>query len=344
MSRRAWAYVAGGAGDGRTMRHNREAFERWRIVPRMLHGTAERVLATDVLGTELSAPLLLAPVGAAGLVRRGSDLPIAHGAHAAGVPYVFSNQGCSPMEETAQAMAGTPFWYQLYWSTDEALVDSLIRRAEDCGARALVVTVDTTMLGWRPQDLNLGSLPFAQGEGIAQYTSDPRFSALTARTAERPAGPAAKGEVTVGAIATLLAMSRHYPGRLIDNLRSAMPRAAVQTFLDVYSNPALSWDHLATIKQRTRLPVLIKGGLNHATRGLALELAPHGVKVSAVAPGIIDTPLHGAGTHDFLKTLSPSGEIGQVRDVVDAVLYLTGAAFTSGVVLPVDGGATAGRW
>jgi len=92
------------------------------------------------------------------------------------------------------------------------------------------------------------------------------------------------------------------------------------------------------------LPVLIKGGLNHATRGLALELAPHGVKVSAVAPGIIDTPLHGAGTHDFLKTLSPSGEIGQVRDVVDAVLYLTGAAFTSGVVLPVDGGATAGRW
>lgn len=92
------------------------------------------------------------------------------------------------------------------------------------------------------------------------------------------------------------------------------------------------------------LPVLIKGGLNHATRGLALELAPHGVKVSAVAPGIIDTPLHRAGTHDFLKTLSPSGEIGQVRDVVDAVLYLTGAAFTSGVVLPVDGGATAGRW
>ena len=157
------------------MRHNREAFERWRIVPRMLHGTTTRDLTTTVLGTELRSPVLLAPVGAGALVTPDSDVHIASGAAAARTSYVFSSQGCSPMEDTARSMGDTPFWYQLYWSTDEPLVDSMIHRAEACGARALVVTLDTTTLGWRPQDLTLGSLPFAQGEGIAQYTSDPRF-------------------------------------------------------------------------------------------------------------------------------------------------------------------------
>lgn len=92
------------------------------------------------------------------------------------------------------------------------------------------------------------------------------------------------------------------------------------------------------------LPVLVKGGLNSATRALALELAPHNVKVTAVAPGIIDTPLHPPGAHEFLKGLQPTGQYGQVADIVDAVLYMTDASFTTGVVLSVDGGATAGVW
>src|SRR5699024_6960478 len=178
MSRRAWAYVAGSAGTGATARANREAFDRWRVVPRMLHATTQRDLSTRVLDTGLPAPLLLAPVGAAGLVAAEAAVQIARGAHASGIPYVFSSQGSCPMEATARAMAGTPFWYQLYWSVDEELVDSMIARAEAAGAEALVVTLDTTMLGWRTQDLDLGSLPFARGQGIAQYTSDPRFMAL----------------------------------------------------------------------------------------------------------------------------------------------------------------------
>jgi NAD(P)-dependent dehydrogenase (short-subunit alcohol dehydrogenase family) len=101
-----------------------------------------------------------------------------------------------------------------------------------------------------------------------------------------------------------------------------------------------------TAKVPALLPILIKGGLNHATRGLALELAPSNVKVNAVAPGIISTPMHGTdeGTQNFLKQLSPSGEMGTTKDVADAVLYLTESSFTSGVVLPVDGGSTAGTW
>jgi NAD(P)-dependent dehydrogenase (short-subunit alcohol dehydrogenase family) len=92
------------------------------------------------------------------------------------------------------------------------------------------------------------------------------------------------------------------------------------------------------------LAVLIKGGIDHATRALALELAPKGVRVNAIAPGVINTPMHNPATHEFLKTLSPMKRIGTVDEIVDAALYLVDARFTTGVVLPVDGGATTGRW
>ena len=104
MSRTAWAYVAGVAGEGRTMRHNRESFERWRIVPRMLRGAPQRDLTTSVVGTQLSAPVLLAPIGAASIVVPNSDVITAQGAAATGTAYVISCQGCNPLEETAAAM------------------------------------------------------------------------------------------------------------------------------------------------------------------------------------------------------------------------------------------------
>ncbi len=283
MSREAWAYVAGGAGEGATMRHNRAAFERWRVVPRMLHGTRTRDLSTSVLGTPLRAPVMVAPVGAGALVRPDSDVHIARGAAVAGTAYVFSSQGCSPMEQTAKAMGGTPFWYQLYWSTDEPLVDSMIQRAEACGARALVVTVDTTTLGWRPRDLDLGSLPFAKGQGLAQYTSDPRFvEILRERIAAAAASstPAEKVKVTAAALRSLVSITRNYPGRFLENLRSREPRAAVETFLDIYSNPGLSWDHLATLRSRTTLPILIKGILHPDDAATALEAGVDGLIVS----------------------------------------------------------------
>jgi isopentenyl diphosphate isomerase/L-lactate dehydrogenase-like FMN-dependent dehydrogenase len=131
------------------------------------------------------------------------------------------------------------------------------------GAQAIVVTLDTTMLGWRPQDLNIGSLPFARAEGIAQYTSDPRFMEIVRERIGTAAGAGKQAtEVTLGAIKTLLAMTRNHPGAFGANLRSPEPRAAVETFLDIYSNPGLSWDHLATLKQRTSLPVVLKGILH----------------------------------------------------------------------------------
>lgn len=92
------------------------------------------------------------------------------------------------------------------------------------------------------------------------------------------------------------------------------------------------------------LPVLIKGGINQATRALALELSPHNIMVSAVAPGIVDTPMHGPEAQDFLRGLQPVGRIAKTAEIVEAVLYLSGATFTTGVVLPVDGGMSSGKW
>ncbi|MFY1018811.1 SDR family NAD(P)-dependent oxidoreductase [Ectopseudomonas khazarica] len=100
----------------------------------------------------------------------------------------------------------------------------------------------------------------------------------------------------------------------------------------------------ANIDVPAALPVLIKGGLNQVTRALALELSPHNIQVNAVAPGIIETPMHDPATHDFLKGLQPAGRIGQAEDIAEAVLYLAGASFTTGVVLPVDGGMSSGKW
>jgi lactate 2-monooxygenase len=329
----AWAYVAGGAGEGRTMRNNRAAFDRWAIVPRMAHGRAERDLSVEICGTRLSSPVLLAPVGAGQLVDPDADLHTARAAAATGVPYVFTNQGGTPMEECAAEMGSTPRWVQLYWSTDEALVDSLLGRAEAIGAGAVVVTLDTTSLGWRPQDLNLGSLPFAQGMGIGQYTSDPRFRDLVRERvrAAKESGVKDEVQVTLGAIRSLLSITRHHPGSFRTNLRSPLPRASVETFLDIYSNPALSWDHIATLRDRTGLPIVLKGILHPDDARRAFDLGVDAVVVSNHGGRQVD------GSIASLDALLP------VREAVgpDATLLLdsgirTGADVFTALALGAD--------
>ncbi len=276
MSRRAYAYVAGGAGAEETMRANREAFARHRVVPRMLRAVGERDVSVELFGRRLEAPLLLSPIGALDLVHRRADLAVARGAAHAGVPMIVSNQAGFPMEEIAAHVEH--WWFQLYWSTSDDLVDSFLQRAEAAGAEAVVVTLDTTMLGWRPRDLDLGHLPFARGLGIAQYTSDPVFARLTRETADGP--PRATPRPTPAALRTLLEISRHHPGRFVDNLRSPLPRAAVETFLRVYSRPTLSWADIATLRTRTRLPVVLKGVLHPDDARRALDAGVDGVLVS----------------------------------------------------------------
>jgi lactate 2-monooxygenase len=281
MSRKGFAYIAGGAGGERTAAANREGFDAWQIVPRMLRDVSARDLSTRLFGRTIPAPLLLAPVGVSEVAHRSADVGAARAAAAEGIPMVFSNQASRPMEECAAVMGHAPRWFQLYWSSVDELVESFVARAEACGCEALVVTLDTPLLGWRSRDLDLGSLPFTHGWGIAQYTSDPVFQRLVRARAERSARASEpRPRVTPAAVKTLVDMTRAHPGGFWDNLGSAIPRAAVETFLDIYSRPSLTWDDLAWLRARTRLPIVLKGVLHPDDARRAVDHGVDGVVVS----------------------------------------------------------------
>jgi lactate 2-monooxygenase len=278
MTSTAWAYVAGGAGREATMEANRAAFDRWRIVPRVLRNAEQRDLSIELFGRRLPSPLLLAPIGALEIVHRGADLAVGRAAAAAGVPYIFSNQASVAMEEVAAAMGDAPRWFQLYWNRSNAVIASLVRRAEACGCGAIVLTLDTTMLGWRPRDLDLGSLPFMRGQGIAQYTSDPAFLAELGQAVDAAGG--AKPPLNLATLRTALDQKANFPGGLWKNLASGAPRAAVQRFMTTYSRPSLQWDELPFLRAQTKLPILLKGVLHPDDARKAVESGIDGLIVS----------------------------------------------------------------
>ncbi|HET7745538.1 MAG TPA: lactate 2-monooxygenase [Gaiellaceae bacterium] len=278
MSAEAFAYVAGGAGREETIRGNRSAFERWAIVPRMLRDVSRRDTSVELFGARLPSPLVVCPIGVLELAHRDADVAVAWAAAAEGVPMIFSNQASRPMEECAAAMGDAPRWFQLYWSTSNELVESLVSRAERCGCSAIVLTLDTTMLGWRVRDLDLASLPFLRGKGLAQYTSDPTFMEAVRSTLDEDPPPT--GRVTLAALASLWELAGAHPGSRLSNLRSKEARAAVRRFVETYSRPSLSWDDLAFLRERTRLPVLLKGILHPADATAAIEHGMDGIVVS----------------------------------------------------------------
>ncbi|HWH30057.1 MAG TPA: alpha-hydroxy-acid oxidizing protein [Mycobacteriales bacterium] len=228
MTAEAVGYVAGAAGAEDTMRANREAFDRWRLVPRMLRGIpAERDHSTTILGTAMPAPVMLAPVGVLSIVHEGAEPAVARAAARLGVPMIASTAASHTMEEIAaageDAAAGSPRWYQLYWPADRELAASFVRRAGAAGYGAVVVTLDTWQLGWRPRDLATAYLPFLQSIGIANYLSDPVFRTGLDKTPEDD------------------------------------PGAAVLKFVGLFNNPALGWDDIAFLRDHTRLPLVLKG-------------------------------------------------------------------------------------
>ncbi len=249
----AFAYVAGSAGAERTAQANLSAFERVHLLPRRLVGRESRDLSVTLFGETYPAPLLLAPVGVLELAHPDADLAVARAAHHEGIPYVLSSQASHPMERVAAAMNGTPHWFQLYWGTDDGVTRSFVQRAERSGARAIVVTLDTTLLGWRPRDLDRGSLPFLRAQGIAQYLSDPVFRSRLSV----PVGPA--GEAPPVSAALLRVAVQHLAKARAFGLSAAQVRAACARFVATYTNPALSWDDLAKLRAWTGLPVVLKG-------------------------------------------------------------------------------------
>jgi isopentenyl diphosphate isomerase/L-lactate dehydrogenase-like FMN-dependent dehydrogenase len=314
MSPDAWAYVAGSAGRESTAEANYDAFDSWRLVPRMLRDVSERDLSVELFGRRHPTPLLACPIGVLELVDPDADLAIARAAGSLGITSVVSSQASSPMEDIAAAEAG-PWWFQLYWSSEDALVESFVSRAEAAGAEAIVVTLDTGMLGWRPRDLDRGFLPFIRGMGIAQYTSDPVFRQLVRERMARPSS-GERPRVTPAAVRTLVEMTRRHPGRFRANLRSGEPRAAVETFLEVFSRPALGWRDLAFLRERTRLPILLKGVQHPDDARQALDAGVDGIVVS---------------THGGRQVDGAIGALDALPGVVEAVNARAPVILDSGV-------------
>jgi isopentenyl diphosphate isomerase/L-lactate dehydrogenase-like FMN-dependent dehydrogenase len=237
-------YIAGGAGSEATMRANLEAFERRRLRPHMLRGNTERDISVEVLGTRSPAPFLLAPIGVLSIAHDDGELAVARAAAATGVPLVLSSAASHSIEEIAEAMGDAPRWFQLYWANDREICQSFVRRAEASGYGAIVVTLDTLILGWRPRDLRTAYLPFITGQGCAQFFSDPVFRS-------RLDAPPEEDVLT----------------------------AAVR-MLGTFPNLALTWDDLAWLREQTSLPILVKGVLTGEDAVRARDAGVDGVIVS----------------------------------------------------------------
>ncbi|KAB2382859.1 lactate 2-monooxygenase [Actinomadura montaniterrae] len=268
LSAQAFGYVAGSAGSEATARANRDAFDRWRIVPRFLRDVAHRDLSVDVLGTAMPSPILLAPIGVQSIFHPDGELATARAAGAEGVTMVLSTASSHSIEEVAEANGdGAPRWYQLYWPKDRDLAVSFLERAKAAGYTALVVTLDTFTLAWRPRDLDQAYLPFLRGIGVANYFSDPVFQ------------KAVGGPVT-----------------------DANRDAALLHWVANFGNPSLTWDDLVFLRDHWDGPIALKGVQHPDDARRAVDAGMDGVIVSnhggrqvdgAVAsldalPGVVD--------------------------------------------------------
>ncbi|OYT72216.1 MAG: alpha-hydroxy-acid oxidizing enzyme [Armatimonadetes bacterium JP3_11] len=244
MKPEAYDYVAGSAGTESTAAANRRAFDDWQIVPRFLRNVSQRDWSVELFGQKLPAPVYVAPVGVQGIVHPDGELATARACAKLGIPFVLSTVSSYTIEQVAEAMGDAPRWFQLYWSRHHEVAASFVRRAEAAGYNAIVITVDTFMLAWRPRDLRHAYLPFMHGDGLANYFSDPVFRSLLAAPPEED------------------------------------PGSAVMQFAAIFGNPSLTWDDLAFLRQQTKLPILLKGLLHPDDAREAVRRGVDGIIVS----------------------------------------------------------------
>lgn len=240
----AFGYVAGSAGTESTARANRAAFERWRIVPRFLRDVSVRDLSTTVLGTPMPAPIVLGPVGVQGIVHPDAEVAVARAVADLGVPMALSTVSSYSLEEVAFACGSSPHWFQLYWPKDREVGASLLARAKAAGYTALLLTLDTFILAWRPRDLVNAYLPFLARLGLANYESDPAFLAGLQKTPDED------------------------------------PLAAVMHWQSMFGDPSNTWADLAWVREHWDGPIALKGVLHPDDARRAVDAGMDGVLVS----------------------------------------------------------------
>ena len=283
----AFGYIAGGAGGESTLRANLAAFDEWRIRPRMLTGNAQRDISVDILGTHSPAPFLFAPLGVLSIASEEGEVGVAKAAASSKVPMIVSSAATHSLDQVAET--GCPRWFQLYWVSDRDICASFVARAEAAGYGAIVVTLDTLTLGWRPRDLRNAYLPFIRVEGCGQFFSDPVFLSKLDK-------PPAEDLLT-----------------------------AATTMLATFSNLGLTWDDLDWLRARTKLPLLVKGVLTADDARRALEHGVDGVIVSNHGGRQVDGAVASLDALVEIRDALPDavvlmdGGIRRAADVVKAV-------------------------
>ncbi|KKB36888.1 alpha-hydroxy-acid oxidizing protein [Bacillus thermotolerans] len=236
-----YGYASTGAGGGETGRRNEEAFAKWAIVPRMLSDVSNLDTSITLFGRTYPHPFLLAPIGMQKLSHEEGELASARAAEAMNVPFILSTVASHSIEEVAAAAPNGSKWFQLYWSNNEEVTFSMVERAEKAGYEAIVVTVDTIISGFRETDIRSEFSPLAKGVGKANYETDPAFMRSLAKHNEE---------------------------------------AIVEALLENIATPSLHWNHIAKLKERTNLPVLLKGILHPDDARTAIEYGVDGLIVS----------------------------------------------------------------
>lgn len=244
IKKEAFDYIARGSGDEVTMEENRKAFNKWTIRPRVLRDVSKRNLEISLFGQTSKAPVLLAPIGVQRIAHPEGELASARAAASTGIPYIVSSASSYSMEEIAEEMGNHPRWFQLYCSTEDSVTESLAKRAEASGYSAIVITVDTPMLGVRKTDSLNNYSPLSEGHGCGNYLTDPAFCALLEKSPDED------------------------------------KTAALQKQNDIIDQPSLNWEDLKKIRTYTTLPILLKGILHPADAQLALDYGVDGIIVS----------------------------------------------------------------
>ncbi|WP_456270982.1 alpha-hydroxy-acid oxidizing protein [Bacillus sp. AK031] len=278
MKINAFDYIARGAGEESTLRANREAFGQWQLFHRALRDVSSIDTSVSLFGYNLPTPVFLAPIGVQTIAHPKGELASSIAAASMNLPYVTSTVSSYSMEEIADGMGDCPRWFQLYYAGDEQVAESMIKRAEASGYSAIVLTVDTPIVGFRERDHFNKYSPVGEGVGSGNYFSDPVFKKLL-----------------------------EFP---IEQDREA----AIKKQLELFENPAVKWDAIQKIRKYTDLPVLLKGIVHPEDAKLALSYGVDGVIVSNHGGRQLD---HGISALDALEKVCCAVE-GKVPVLFDS--------------------------
>ncbi|ORY74808.1 FMN-dependent dehydrogenase [Protomyces lactucae-debilis] len=266
----AWHYINGSAALGLTAKANREAFDRYPLVPRMLRDVTTRSTRVTLFGKTYDSPILAAPVGVQQIAHADGEIASARGAAAQNVPFICSTASTRTLEEVADACGTNEHWYQLYWPKSDEVCISLLERAQKAGYTTLVVTLDTFVLGWRSRDLDTAYLPFLYGLGTQIGLTDPVFNA---KFEQEPAPGFADLKLLLSKARGPLHLAKLlYYAKTIRKARAWLGEMNSETFK--------SWEQLKLIRAHWPSKILLKGVQHVEDAALAIEYGMDGLCVS----------------------------------------------------------------